>query len=93
MTTPNPVDLDALDALHREHECMRICLDGCKLDESLHDAYPALSAELRRLRGLVREYASVIDVLRGPDAVSTAAWKRWEDALRALYAAGKEIAK
>ncbi len=56
------------------------------------NAYPALSAELRRLRGLVREYAEAADeppASPDPGYIS----KREVRSLRALYDAGKEIAK
>ena len=74
------------------------CDGGCDhawttLDESAADLRAAL-AELRRLRGMLRDYASACDVIDAPTA--TAAVETWEaaqvahEAARdALYAEGK----
>jgi hypothetical protein len=98
MTDKNPVDLDALDALYSTHECKFICSDGCERQEALFDAYPAMSEELRRLRGLVREYAEARQawddwaITDGDDALEST-YSELDRTEEALYAAGKEIAK
>ena len=67
------------------------CRDDADYIVALHAAYPAMAEELRRPRKLVREYAEAWDAAR-------AQWSRVVtpaeiDALQAIYAAGKEIAK
>lgn len=98
MTTPNPVDLDALDAIVANHTHDSLCYDECEAEKEVVDAYPALSAELRRLRGLVREYAEARQAWEdwkgddGDEALDDV-YGELDRAEEALYAAGKEIAK
>ena len=96
MTDKTPVDLDALDAFVANHAHVAICYDDCDGDRAILDAYPALSAELRRLRGLVREYAearSEFKALAEARQDACEAIARLLTSERALAAAGKEIAK
>lgn len=75
-------------------ECDGLCVHAwTTLDESTADLRAAL-AEVRRLHGLLRDYASACDVIDAPTA--TAAVETWEaarvahEAARdALYAEGK----
>jgi len=127
----NPVDLDALDALHKDatpgpwhreplywtmrivekagHDVAEGLPDGTMWPRwpsrddadyivALRNAYPALSAELRRLRELVREQAEARDawddwVERDSGKTLETAWNELDRAEEALYAAGKEIDK
>jgi hypothetical protein len=59
---------------------------------ALRNAYPAMAEELRRLRGLVREYAEARDNCRVVQSRSGEV-SPLAAAGDALYAAGKEIAK